>query len=91
MVRPLPIAKPAHSAWPCRLAGLVAAGITLLDLLTADPPAFAKSRGEARRLVKQGAVKIDDVRQDDAEGLVTPRDGAVLKVGKRRFARLVSG
>ncbi len=30
MVRPLPIAKPAHSAWPCRLAGLVAAGITLL-------------------------------------------------------------
>lgn len=64
------------------------AGIAVLDLLTQDPPAFAKSRGEARRLVKQGAVKLDDERIDDPDAVLTPPDGAVLRVGKRRFARL---
>jgi tyrosyl-tRNA synthetase len=64
-------------------------GIAVLDLLTQDPPAFAKSRGEARRLVQQGGVKLDDVRIDDPDATLTPADGAVLRVGKRRFARLV--
>jgi tyrosyl-tRNA synthetase len=54
---------------------------------------FAKSNGEARRLIKQGAAKLDDVRIDDAESSIAasdlPADGGVLKVGKRRFARLV--
>ena len=63
-------------------------GLSAVDLLTLDPPALAASRGEARRLVKQGAVRIDDERVEDAEARLRPADGAVLKVGKRRFARL---
>ena len=51
---------------------------------------FAKSNGEARRLIKQGAVSLDGERVTDDQTTV-PADGAerVLKVGKRRFARLV--
>ncbi len=64
-------------------------GIQLVDLLTMDPPALAKSRGEARRLVKQSAVSIDGERQTSADTTVTPADGTILRVGKRRFARLV--
>lgn len=50
---------------------------------------FAASNGEARRLVGQGAVSLDGdrVASDDYE---VPADGVerVLKVGKRRFARV---
>ena len=69
------------------------AGIAVLDLLTRDPPKFAKSRGEARRLIKQGAVTIDGEKVTSEETVVTPPAGdadRILKVGKRRFARLMS-
>jgi tyrosyl-tRNA synthetase len=52
--------------------------------------AFGTSASEARRLIKQGAVKLDgepvaaDVLDLPAEGLA----GCVLQAGKRRFARL---
>ena len=49
---------------------------------------FAASNGEARRLVRQGAVKLNDKRIEDEAAEVTVSDGDVLQVGKRRFARL---
>jgi len=49
---------------------------------------FAQSNGEAMRLVSQGGVSLGDRTVDDPKGKVTFEDGAVLKVGKRRFARL---
>ena len=50
---------------------------------------FAASNGEARRLLQQGAVSLDGERVADVEATV-PADGRarVLKVGKRRFARI---
>jgi tyrosyl-tRNA synthetase len=50
---------------------------------------FAASNGEARRLVGQGAVSLDGERVATDEHEV-PADGIerVLKVGKRRFARV---
>ena len=50
---------------------------------------FATSRGEARRLLSQGAVSLDGQRITDLEATV-PNDGVarVLKVGKRRFAKV---
>jgi len=51
---------------------------------------FATSNGEARRLVQQGAVSLDGERMDDPGHTVSLGDGPlVLKVGKRRYARLV--
>ena len=49
---------------------------------------FAASNREARQLVEQGAVSIDGERVGDPGAQVRPADGSVLKVGKRRFARL---
>ncbi len=60
--------------------------IWLVRLLTSV--GFASSNSEARRLIQQGAVSIDGDRIDDATANVRVNDGAVLKVGKRRFARL---
>lgn len=55
--------------------------------------AFGLSRSEARRLLGQGAVKLDGTPLGAAE-LDMPAerlDGAVLQVGKRRFCKLARG
>jgi tyrosyl-tRNA synthetase len=59
-----------------------------LPLLLAD--AFGLSRSEGRRLLSQGAVKLDGVPlEGDALDLPPERlDGVVLQIGKRRFKRL---
>ncbi|MFW6065284.1 MAG: tyrosine--tRNA ligase, partial [Planctomycetota bacterium] len=50
---------------------------------------FAKSTSEARRLIKQGAVSIDGEKLADINAAVSPKTDQVLKVGKRRFGRIV--
>ncbi len=57
----------------------------LLELLTTL--GLAGSNSEARRLVGQGAVQLDGERVADASRRLG-RGSYVLKVGKRRFARL---
>lgn len=49
---------------------------------------FAPSNGEARRLIQQGGVRIDDEQMKNVRGAIVPEDGMILKVGKRKFARL---
>lgn len=51
---------------------------------------LAASNSEARRLIAQGGVTVDDARIDDLKATLDAASGAtyVLKVGKRRFARL---
>jgi tyrosyl-tRNA synthetase len=58
----------------------------IVDLVVAA--AFAKSRSEARRLVKQGAVSLDDRRIGDIDATVAVAGGEVLRVGRKRLARL---
>jgi len=63
------------------------AGTALFKLLAGAE--MASSNSEARRLVKQGAVSIDGDRLDDPFAELTPREEPYLvKVGKRRFARI---
>jgi len=50
---------------------------------------FAPSNGEARRLIQQGGVRIDDEQVKDIKATITPADGMILRVGKRKFARIV--
>jgi tyrosyl-tRNA synthetase len=54
---------------------------------------FGMSRSEARRLIEQGGVSLDDATLGPGELDVAMEraDGAVLKVGKRRFRRLRAG
>jgi len=53
---------------------------------------LAPSRSEARRLIKQGAVNVDGRRlgEADADRPFPFAGGAVVKVGKRRFVKIVA-
>ncbi len=44
---------------------------------------------EGKRMVKQGAVRINDERVNDPELRFMPEDGSIIKAGKRKFARVV--
>jgi tyrosyl-tRNA synthetase len=49
---------------------------------------FAPSNSEARRLVSQGAVRVDGETVKDANFRFVPGEHKVLEVGKRRVARI---
>ena len=49
-----------------------------------------KSKGEVRRLIKQGGLKLDDTKVVDIQAKIFPRDEEqILKIGKRRFLKVV--
>ncbi|HSV31604.1 MAG TPA: tyrosine--tRNA ligase [Atribacteraceae bacterium] len=47
------------------------------------------SNSEARRLVEQGGVSLDNQRISDSQAEVALADGGLLRVGKRNFFRIV--
>ena len=49
---------------------------------------LASSNNEARRLVQQGAVEVDDIKINDPKAEIEARNGAVIRCGKRGFVRL---
>ena len=49
---------------------------------------LVSSGGEAKRMIKQSAASIDGEKLTDPNAEITPKDGAVIRVGKRKFARL---
>jgi tyrosyl-tRNA synthetase len=49
---------------------------------------LCQSKSEARRLIKQGGVKLDDEAVRDIDTILEPID-SVIQVGRRRFLRLV--
>ena len=76
-ILPMGVAKgdltPGGTMWVARL--LVVLGL-------------ASSTSEGRRLVVQGGVRIDENRVTDAAADVPVTDGMVVRVGKRRVARV---
>jgi len=61
--------------------------ISPVDLLVA---AGVKSKSEAKRLCQQGGVSIDERKIEDPFSSLDISSGAVLRIGKRRFFRLVA-
>ncbi len=59
----------------------------VVDIIAAAD--LARSKSQARRLVQQGAVRLDGERIKTIDVDITVEDEAVLQVGKRRFLRLV--
>jgi tyrosyl-tRNA synthetase len=49
---------------------------------------LVSSGGEAKRMIKQSAASIDSEKLDDPNAEITPKDGMVIRVGKRKFVRL---
>ncbi|WP_213411364.1 tyrosine--tRNA ligase [Xylanibacillus composti] len=47
------------------------------------------SNGEARRSIQQGAVRINQEKVSDPQADVAVKDGDIVQVGKRKFARIV--
>jgi tyrosyl-tRNA synthetase len=58
-------------------------GSLLIDILVAHK--FAPSKAEARRLIQQGGVKLNDHTIDSIEAKA---EEGILKVGKRKFLKL---
>jgi tyrosyl-tRNA synthetase len=63
--------------------------IGLLNLMV--QAGLAMSNGEARRLIKQGAVKINDGKISDERAQIVPEDGMIIRSGKRGFAQIKIG
>lgn len=59
----------------------------LLDLI--DAHNLLPSKKEARRLIQQGGVSLDQNKIEEASYTFTPENGQVLRLGKRRFYRLI--
>lgn len=65
----------------------VEAGVGLIDFMRDQ--GLVKSGGEARRLMQQGGVKINDVAVSDVEFAFDEVGEFVLRVGKRKFVKVL--
>ena len=76
--RELPTEIPKHA---------LAAPTPIVDLMVAA--GLAASKGEARRLIDGGGVKVDGERVEGYDSVLAPGSGAVVQVGRRKFVRVV--
>ena len=68
----------------------IAAGSYVLSQLLADV-GLAASKGEARRLIEQGGVKVNNEKATSANAEISVGSaGVLLQVGKRKFLKLLS-
>jgi len=49
---------------------------------------LVETGGEAKRMIKQSAASIDGDKLTDPNAEVVPKEGSVIRVGRRKFARL---
>ena len=73
------------------IADVVGKGV--LDMLVET--GLFKSKGEARRVVQQNGLSINDAKYTDVNGIVTAdmvtNDGIIIKKGKKVYHRVVTG
>lgn len=62
-------------------------GMSLLDILMSAK--LVKSKSEGRRLIEQRGVRLEDQILEDPKAELTVDTPSVLRVGKRRFVRLI--
>jgi len=67
------------------------AGIGVLEIFT--EVGLTKSRGEARRMVQQGGIYVNDARISAVDAAISGADltddGILLRAGKKRYRRLI--
>jgi len=68
------------------LSGVNGEPMWIVELLV--QAGLAPSNTEARRLVHQGAVRVNRARVDDANLHLSASEPHLLQVGRRRFARI---
>jgi tyrosyl-tRNA synthetase len=62
--------------------------VNIVDLIAQVK--FTRSKSEARRLVQQNAVSLDDIKIETIEHMVQPEGEQILRVGRRRFLKICS-
>ena len=83
---PVPFSRPDGDL----VLGTDALGLPQVNIVRAlAAVGFASSHGEARRLLQQGAVRIDGAKISADDRVLPLSPGATLQVGNRRFVRLV--
>ena len=66
----------------------ITSNIKVIDLITDN--ALVGSRGDAKRLIKQGAVSLDGNKVDDINFEISESENPqILKAGKRKFIKIV--
>lgn len=63
----------------------MAASMSIIDLLVAAK--FATSKSQARQLIEQGGVKLNDEKVKALDAVIPPTEG-ILSVGRRKFVKL---
>jgi len=61
--------------------------VNIVDLIFSSGAVASKS--EIKRLINQGGVRIDGEKIDNIDFKVEVKDGKILKIGKRKFFKLV--
>jgi tyrosyl-tRNA synthetase len=69
-----------------RLAGAECEPMWIVELLVGT--GLASSNSEARRLIRQGAIRVNGERVSDANVRLTASESHLLQVGRRRFVRI---
>jgi len=59
------------------------ADVSIIDLITSE--GLTKSKGDARRMIQQGAVRVDGKKVDEMNFVISKGFKGLIKVGKRRF------
>ena len=59
----------------------------LLEIMVSNN--MVSSNAEAKRMIKQGAVKLNDEKVVDINIEIYPDDNIILKVGKRKFLKII--
>ena len=62
-------------------------GVNILDLLVNLK--FVQSKGEAKRLIQGGGVKLEGEKVTDMGLIINPEENKVLQAGKRKYAKLI--
>jgi len=70
---------------PDKITEFKMAGRELRDVLVDS--GMCKSKGEATRLINQGAIEINNDEADTPTAVVVA--GSVIKIGKRRFIKII--
>ncbi|MBU2564352.1 tyrosine--tRNA ligase [Patescibacteria group bacterium] len=61
--------------------------INIIDLILKTK--LIDSRSAASRLIDQNAIKIDDQIINDRKKEITPKKGAILQIGRKKFIKLI--
>lgn len=67
---------------------LPAEGLNIIELLSLAQ--LVPTKSEARRLVQQGGVTVNGEKISDVTATVTPQPELIVKVGKRKFLKIIN-